>query len=64
MTILINYCSKKKVLRTCAAKFMIAANYDLYITNKYLNITFQDYPPSLSYIKKTTTHTHEHNAKK
>ena len=42
----INYCSKKKVLRTCAAN----SYYDLYLIKKYLNITSHDYPPSPSYI--------------
>ena len=48
MTTQINYCNKKKVLRTCAA----ISYYGLYLINKYLNITPDDYPPSLSYIKK------------
>ena len=60
MTTLINYCSKKKVLRTCTAN----SYYGLYLINKYLNITSHDYPPSLSYILKTTTHTLEQNARK
>ena len=57
MTLLINYCSKKTILQkdnnpnSC---------YDLYLINKYPNITTHDYPPSLSYIQKITTHTDEH----